>query len=243
MVTWMRAALVAAMFLLWAAPARAGLEVGRMKVTLMPEYDARAVLVILEGKFADKSAFPSEARFLLPPGVTKLTDVCSLSPGGQHFCQLFELKPEQGHTALDVRLPYSDFFIDFQYAPFTPGAGEERSFTFPVKSVYPIHTLEIHVQEPQRARRFTLSPGTSEVYEKDGFRYHKIEYGHAPADAVKGVTVTYTKDDAEPSVDITYSSMQQAGLFEGRSGEALVAVGLAALAGVWFARRRARPRR
>ena len=94
------------------------LKIGRMKVSIMPEYESSDVLVVYEGKFADKDAFPNQVLFTLPKGVTKLTDVCSLSPGGQHFCQLYNIIDRGEYNETSVKLPYSDFFIDFKYSPF-----------------------------------------------------------------------------------------------------------------------------
>ena len=154
------------------APAAAayekGLVLGRMKVTLMPEYDSRQVLVIMEGKFADKDMFPAEARFGLPMEVTKLTDVCSLSPGGHHFCQLFNIKTEGGEKMVDVKLPYSDFFIDFQYAPFSPIRGAVRKFVHKIPALYAVNTLEVHVQKPARAGRFEITPAGKGHMKKKG---------------------------------------------------------------------------
>ena len=116
----------------WAGEQGKPLVIGRMKMTIMPEYDSPAVLVVQEGKFADRNAFPADARFTLPKEVTKLTDVCSLSPGGHHFCQIFKLHYEKDYSYIDIKLPYSDFFIDYQYAPFTVKPSSQRDFTYNV---------------------------------------------------------------------------------------------------------------
>ncbi|VAX21388.1 hypothetical protein MNBD_NITROSPINAE01-1501, partial [hydrothermal vent metagenome] len=112
------------------------IDIGRMKLTLMPEYDGAGLIVIKEGKFADKSKFPREVTFNIPKGVKKITDVCSLSPGGQHFCQLFDITEGQGTNILNAKLPYSDFFIDFKYSPFEIEENSTRTFTYDLSSQY-----------------------------------------------------------------------------------------------------------
>ncbi len=214
--------------------------VGRMKVTLMPEYDSTAVLVIQEGKFADRTAFPREINFILPKEVLKLTDVCSLSPGGHHFCQLFGIERGKLKNYLNIKLPFSDFFIDYQYAPFTVKQNSQREFTFAVDTKYDINVLEVHVQKPFRVEKFSISPSVMETYKKNGFEYYKYNYRNVKAGEAKTVTVSYFKTDARPSVDMKYSAMISPGVFKGNTGEILLAVGVAALGIIWFLRRRKR---
>ncbi len=216
------------------------LVIGRMKVTLMPEYDAPAIIVIKEGKFADRTAFPTEVNFTLPKGVTKLTDVCSLSPGGHHFCQLFDIKQGDDRNYLDVKLPFSDFFIDYQYTPFQVKENSMREFSFDVDTSYDINTLEIHVQRPLRADKFTITPAPMETYEKDGFKYLKYTYRKVKSGDLRQVTVSYFKKGAAPSVEKKFSAMKSPGMFEGSTGEILLVVGMVALGLAFYARRRKR---
>ncbi|MGK7345163.1 MAG: hypothetical protein ACNS63_05080 [Candidatus Nitrospinota bacterium M3_3B_026] len=212
--------------------------IGRMKVTLMPEYDSPQVLVIQEGKFADKTAFPRQVTFTLPKQITRLTDVCSLSPGGHHFCQIFEIQEDEDKKFVNVKLPYSDFFIDYQYAPFAVKEKSTREFSFKVDTPYDIKNLEVHIQEPFRSKDFKVVPATDDVYEKDGFTVYRYMIEDVGAGAEKVFRVAYYKDDARPSVDMKYSAMKTPGLFEKRTGEILLGGGLAALALVWVVRRR-----
>lgn len=213
-------------------------SIGRMKVTLMPEYDSPQALVIQEGKFADKTAFPREVTFTLPRQVTKLTDVCSLSPGGHHFCQIFEIREDGDKKFVNVKLPYSDFFIDYQYAPFEAREKTVREFTFTVDTPYDIHNLEVHIQEPFRSKDFKVTPATDDVYEKDGFTVRRYMIENVRAGESRAFNISYYKDDARPSVDMKYSAMKTPGLFGKRTGELLLGGGLAALALVWVVRRR-----
>src|SRR3989338_6031764 len=145
------------------------LKIGRMKVSIMPEYESSDVLVVYEGKFADKDAFPNQVTFTLPKGVTKLTDVCSLSPGGQHFCQLYNIVNKGEYNETSVKLPYADFFIDFKYSPFNIKSGRFiRDFEYDIKMIYSIDTLEVSIQEPLRSTEFKLSPEPmSKINKKD----------------------------------------------------------------------------
>ena len=236
------AAIAAACLFLSTGAARAalteGLEIGRMKVTIMPEYDSSQVLVIMEGKFADKGKFPADVRFNLPMDVTKLTDVCSLSPEGHHFCQLFDIKTEGGKKMVDIKLPYSDFFIDYQYAPFTVAEGAVRKFTHKVEAVYGALTLEVHVQKPARAKDFDVTPGWEMTYTKEQFEYYKYVFDFVSPGDIQEISVSYSKDDVQPSVEKKFSSMATPAMFSGMTGEILLAAGILGLVGIWAIRRR-----
>ncbi len=213
-------------------------EIGRMKVTLMPEYDTPAVLVIEEGKFANSGDFPSSATFNLPKDVIRLTDVCSLSPGGQHFCQIFKLKTGKDKSWIDIKLPYSDFFIDYQYAPFRALPNSERSFVYTLNPFYDVRNLEVVIQEPARSERFSVEPATDSSFEKDGFNYLKKSFKNVKAGTKIPIKVSYFKKGIEPSVDQLYSSMNTPEIFTDYSGYIMLAVGVALLVGLFVWRRR-----
>lgn len=224
----------------FAVDANKPLTVGRMKITIMPEYDSPAVLVVQEGKFADKNAFPSQVRFTLPREVTKLTDVCSLSPGGHHFCQIFTLHYEKDYSYIDIKLPYSDFFIDYQYAPFTVKPASTRDFTFNLRADYGISLLEVHVQEPLGTKDFAVEPVTQDKYEKDGFNYSKYVIKDINAGEAKAFHVKYYKERVTPSVDEKFSAMLTPGLFKGMTGELLLGAAVVGIIVITLARRRSR---
>jgi hypothetical protein len=218
------------------------LTVGRMKITIMPEYDSPAVLVVQEGKFADKDAFPRQARFTLPKEVTKLTDVCSLSPGGHHFCQIFTLHYEKDYSYIDIKLPYSDFFIDYQYAPFTVKPASARDFTFSLHADYAISLLEVNVQEPLGTKDFAVDPPPADTYTKDGFGYSKYVLKDIKAGETKSFRIKYYKERAAPSVDEKFSAMLTPGIFRGMTGEILLGVAVAGIIAITLVRRRYRDR-
>lgn len=230
----------AILFILPGAPRALAEEVaiGMMKVSLMPEYDAPSILVINEGKFVPKEAFPREAVFMLPAGVTKLTDACSLSPGGQHFCQLFDIESGTDRNTMKVKLPYPDFFIDYQYAPFTPKKDADREFGYRVESPYDIKNLTVVIQQPYRSERFKIEPAGGTEFEKEGYRYFKYVYTEVKKGEQKDFRVSYYKADEKPSVDTQYSPMAKSHLIEGYGSALLLAAGAAGVGAILYFRKR-----
>lgn len=218
------------------------ITIGSMKVSLMPEYDSTSVLVVYEGKFLNREAFPREVLFFLPLGVTKLTDVCSLSPGGQHFCQLFDIKPGSDKNLLNVKLPYSDFFIDFQYAPFKAKPNSERDFTYAVESEYDIKNLSVVIQSPYRAERFTIDPAGGKEFEKEGYQNYRYELKDIKKGERKLFHITYFKADDRPSVDAKFTAMSDTHIFHGYTAAVILGAGVAGIGALLFLRRRKFPK-
>lgn len=214
------------------------LDIGRMKVTVMPEYESQGVLVTQEGKFIDRTVFPSYVKFNLPKEVEALTDACSLSPKGQHFCQIYDIESDGGKKWVNIGLPFPDFFIDYKYAPFKVKENSKREFTYNINSNYNISTLEVHIQKPYRVEDFSVTPASSEVYEKRDFEYTKYVFKNVKAGEIKNFTIAYFKSDSQPSVDIKYRGRMQEGVFEKNSGELFLGAGILLLGVIVYLRGR-----
>ena len=180
------------------------LKIGRMKVSIWPEYDTEGILVVYEGKFFDRDRFPTKTTFIIPKGIRELTDACSLSPKGEHFCQLYDVSPRGKYSGVTLKLPYPDFFVDFQYNPLD--RGEKREFEYVVLSHYPIGELEVNIQQPLRSSGFTVTPVSTRESQDKGFRYLHYTYEDVPKGKEIRFNVSYNKKDSRPSVDIKYSS-------------------------------------
>ena len=185
------------------------LKIGRMKVSIWPEYDTEGVLVVYEGKFFERDRFPTKAAFIIPKGVRELTDACSLSPKGEHFCQLYDVSSKGDYSGVTLKLPYPDFFIDFQYNPFNKD--NRRDFEYVVLSHYPIGELEVNIQKPLRSSGFNVTPVSSKESEDKGFKYLHYTYDNVPQKKEIRFNIAYSKEDSRPSVDIKFSNMTESG--------------------------------
>lgn len=212
------------------------LVIGRMKVSIWPEYDTEGILVVYEGRFADKDLFPRKVAFIFPSGVDELTDACSLSPGGEHFCQLYKVTQKEDRAETSMQLPYADFFVDFQYYPFARRA--EKELVYPIRSPYPVKILEVNVQPPLRARDISLEPAPHRTIESKGFTQHVYEMRDLPAGDLMTVKLKYFKDDDKPSVEIKYGGgMKKKDSTRATIGRALLLlVGVVMLGGIAWLR-------
>ena len=223
------------------------LSIGRMRAAIWPEYDDPGILVIYDGRFKDDTSFPAEAVFYIPKGAV-ISDACSLSPKGQHFCQLFKQKNAGDVDEVRLKLPFPNFYLSFHVnfpSPSPLPTGErvkerghgsgEKSFDYIVKANHNIDKLEVDVQKPLMAEGFNLVPEPMEKREARGFEH----FGYVYENVVKGREIKfnaqYIKNVSQPSVDIKYSAMTGPKVygspFEGRKrfSNAMIAAGIVGL--------------
>lgn len=192
--------------LLWSGWAVAeGLTIGRMRVSVWPEFDDPGVLVTYDGRFSDAAAFPTKTSFFVPKNIL-ISDACSLSPDGQHFCQIYRTSDRGAWNEVELWLPFPNFYLSFHMAGPDLGS-EQRHFDYRIRLNHPVEVLELDVQQPLRAEAFTITPGGAEASEKNGFNHfgYRLE-GLKPGEE-RVFAIAYRKADAQPSIDIKYSPM------------------------------------
>lgn len=199
-----------AVFLLFSATARSSdkeLEIGRMRVAVWPEHDSTGVLFIYDGRFKDNEAFPNETSFRIPPG-SVISDACSLSPKGTHFCQLYKVKKIDSTTdELSLKLPYPNFYLSFHTDPFSPGS-DKRTLKQSIRTSHRVDRLEVDIESPLRAEGFRIiSPEGFEVSEKKGLMHYEKVFENVEKGALIAIELEYVKKDNRPSMDIKFSPM------------------------------------
>ncbi len=181
------------------------LSIGRMRVAIWPEYDDPSVLVIYDGKLDEDVRFPVKTSFLIPKGAV-ISDACSLSFSGQHFCQLYKTINRGAFDEVRLLLPYPNFYLSF-HSSLVDTKNEKRAFDYKVKANHSIKTMEVDIQQPLRTTEFKLLPaGAASSIEKD-FTHFRYTFGPISAGEEKAFKVSYLKKDQKPSVDIKYSAM------------------------------------
>lgn len=196
------------LFLFVNEAAASDIQIGRMRVAIWPEFDDPGVLVIYDGRFVDDGSFPIETTFLIPRGAV-VSDACSLSPKGQHFCQLFTQKNAGDMDEVSLKIPYPNFYLSFHIKSFK-GDDPLRSLNYTIKTSHPVSKLEVDIQKPLRAEGFTITPATEEREELKGFEHFRYIFKDREAGEVFPFEITYKKEDNRPSVNIKYSPMKGA---------------------------------
>lgn len=195
------------------APSK-NLSIGRMKVAIMPEYDDPSVLAIYDGRFEDVSSYPIKTSFLIPKG-SVISDACSLSHEGQHFCQLYRTTNRGEHDEVSLLLPYPNFYLSFHTPRFDTKV-ERKEFNYLIKANHSIKTMEIDIQQPLRSTAFNISPPKSAAMSEKlgtisaikGFNHFTYKLEGISKGQESAFKIDYIKNDPKPSVDIKYTSMK-----------------------------------
>ncbi len=190
------------------------LSIGRMKVAIMPEYDESSILAIYDGKFEDSSSYPIKTSFLIPKG-SVISDACSLSHEGQHFCQLYKTVNKGAQDEVNLLLPYPNFYLSF-HTPRFDVKREKKEFDYLIKANHPVKILEVDIQQPLRSTAFNISPPASATASEingtisviKGFNHFAYKLEGVSKGQESAFKIDYIKSDPKPSVDIKYTSMQ-----------------------------------
>ena len=189
--------------------------IGRMKVSIMPEYDDASVLVIYEGRFEDAARYPIRASFLVPRG-SIVNDACSLSVEGRHFCQLYQTFDRGGEDEVRMLLPYPSYYLSFHTPPLDLAIGD-KSIDYRIRPRHPVKRMEVDIQQPLRSTEFrVLAPaagaGAGEQASTtvvDGFNHLLYRLDEVAANEPKVFQIRYRKTDPTPSVNVKYASMRE----------------------------------
>jgi len=200
------------------------LSIGRMKVAIMPEYDDPSVLAIYDGKFEEAASYPIRTSFLIPKG-SVISDACSLSHEGQHFCQLYKSTNKGVYDEVSLVLPYPNFYLSF-HTPQLDVKTEKKEIEYRIKVNHPIKIMEVELQQPLRSSAFSIiPPENAQLTQKEasisvikGFNQVVYKLDGVMAERETIFKVNYLKSDPKPSVDIKYSSMKET-LSKGKSYE------------------------
>lgn len=191
------------------------LSIGRMKVSIMPEYDDPSVLAIYDGRFEEVSSYPIKTSFFIPKG-SVISDACSLSHEGQHFCQLYKTINRGDYDEVSLLLPYPNFYLSF-HTPQLDVKVEKKEVDYQIKANHVIKTMEIDIQQPLRSTAFNISPPeNASVSQKDGsisvikgFSHSIYKLENIAVNQETTFRINYIKSDPNPSVDIKYTSMKE----------------------------------
>ncbi len=192
-----------------------GLSIGRMKVSIMPEYDDPSVLAIYDGRFEEASSYPIKTSFLIPKG-SVISDACSLSHEGQHFCQLYKTINRGKFDEVSLLLPYPNFYLSF-HTPQLDVKIDKKEIAYQIKANHPIKTMEVDIQQPLRSTAFNISPPENATESQKngsisiikGFNHVIYKLEDIAIDQEIVFKTSYIKSDPQPSVDIKYTSMKE----------------------------------
>jgi hypothetical protein len=206
----------------FASPALAAGEPASLKdvvASVYPEYDdplglgSPTVLVMLDGQI-DGAVPPTTIRFLVPK------EALMYSAGSGPRQQYVGGPPNrvasdiQGWDEISYELKTGYFVVEY-YVPIQ--ASPNKAFSVPIIVPYPIDGLTAIVQEPRKATGFSVVPQTQPANQQQytdaqGFNITSYTYDALDGSQELSFSVSYTKTDPTPSLEIKGKGSSPVGL-------------------------------
>lgn len=198
------------------APLNPGWKTEQMEVRVMPEYDQKAVLVIMGFSLPANVPLPATLKFAIPAGA-RIAGIGEVDPNGNFTYNYTTSYPpvepgaEWDTATIEVK-SYRQLQIDYYYDPGLPAGAGQRSFPLLVQMPMDVGTLVLHVQQPTGATNFAVQPALQASGKaSDGFTYAVGTYPEVKAGSTLGHVVSYDKPDGGLSTGSSQSGSTNVG--------------------------------
>ncbi len=191
-------------FLFGAVPAGAQtpIKLATLHVSLWPEYDRAAVLVILDGTLDSSVTLPASLAVRIPGRVGQPSAVATAGANGQLLTAAFTTSVAGTDTVVKFETSSSGFRIEY-YDSSLITTGEARQFAFQWTSDYAIGEAVVRVQQPANARDLKGQPTLTSAGAADfGLSYYDLPVGPITAGQTISLDLSYQKADSQLSVDV-----------------------------------------
>jgi len=212
-----------------------------LKISIWPEFDKPSVLVLLDGVLADPSNLPRPVSVLIPSDA-ELSVTTWTNPDGSFAPEqpAQQTKQDDGYTRVTFTIAQPRFRVEY-YHDLLRGA-PDKTLDFVYKSSGAIDTVTLEIQQPLKATNWTMNPPAPNTRtDSDGFKYFSYAFSNIAAGQTITAQAKYTKSDPNPSVQpqAAPTVVPAASESNNRFGLlALVALGLTAILGFFWLRRR-----
>jgi len=171
-----------------------------LEITLWPEYDKPAVLVIYRGIFAADTPLPVPVEFYLPLQAGQPSAVAYVGEDGQTYNQEYTTRVEGEGLVVSFELATLGFQLEY-YDTLPADSSGQRSYEYAYTADYPISSLNLEFQVPPTAEGFALEPAADSVTQKsDGLTYHQMQVGPVEQGETKRWQLTYQKADSDLTI-------------------------------------------
>jgi hypothetical protein len=187
-------------------PLNPGWRTDQMEIRVMPEYDEKAVLVIVNLTLPANVPLPATIKFPIPAG-GQIAGIGEIDPNGNFKYNYQNSRPpitsgfDWDVAAIQVK-NYRDIQIEYYYDPGIPQVAGPRSLPLWMEFPVDVGTLVLHVQQPARATGFDVKPalqGTGES-DSDHYTYAVGTFANIKAGSQLGQVIDYTNPDNGLSV-------------------------------------------
>lgn len=174
---------------------------GSLDVSIWPEYDTPAVLVIYKIALAPQTTLPVEITLRLPATVQKLNAVAIGKSFDTVTDQGIEYKFIPGADFANVLIKVTDPYLQLEYYDSALSKkGNQRQYVYDWLGDFPVKDFRFELREPLKSSNLIVEPPlTNTILDSDGFQFSEWKASDLPAGQKQGFTIKYQRNTDSPS--------------------------------------------
>jgi len=173
-----------------------------LKISLWPEYDRPAVLVMYDITLPSDTTLPVALDIRIPARAGEPNAVAFQEPSGNLVNAEYHYSVDGDWGVISVKAMTPNLHIEY-YDPALSKEGSTRRFVFHWPGDFAADAVLLVVQQPATAKDMKITPALGNgAVESDGLTYYRAEIGSLAAGQTFEVSVVYTKGDDTLSRDV-----------------------------------------
>lgn len=172
-----------------------------LDVSVWPEYDTPAVLIIYKIALAPQTTLPVEITLRLPATVQKLNAVAIGKSFDTVADQGVEYKFVPGTDFATLTVKATDPYIQMEYYdPALTKNGNQRQYVYEWLGDFPVKNFRFELREPLKSSNLSVEPTlTDTVLDGDGFQFSERKTTDMQAGQKLSFTIQYQRNTDSPS--------------------------------------------
>jgi len=170
-------------------------------VSIWPEYDTPAVLVIYKIAFAPQTTFPAEITFRLPSTVQKPSAVAVGKTPDTVSDQGVEYKFVPGAEFATLTIKVTDPYVQMEY--YDPGLaknGDQRQYVYEWLGDFSVDNFRFELREPLKSTNLSVEPAlTNTTLDSEGFQFSEWKMANLKTGQKLSFTINYRRNTDSPS--------------------------------------------
>lgn len=193
--------LLAILLLPVSARAQNTVNFNSLDVSVWPEYDTPAVLVIYKIGLAPQTTLPAEITLRLPAAVQKPNAVAVGKTAESVSDQGVEYKFVPGADFATLTIKATDPYIQMEY--YDPGLtknGVQRQYVFDWLGDFPVEAFRFELREPLKSSNLSVDPAlTDTILDNEGFQFSEWKMTGLKVGQKLSFTINYQRSTDSPS--------------------------------------------
>ena len=196
------------------AAAQGAVRLATLQVSLWPEFDQPAMLVILDGRLDASVDLPADLTVRIPARAARPYAVAVTGDDGALLTAAYTTQPAGDDIIVMFQTQSPGFRVEY-YDPALLFENDSRQYAFAWQTDYAVAATSVRVQQPVGASELTGEPALTSVGAgQDGLNYYQVDLGALEPGDTAAVRFSYTKTGSALSAD----ALSSGGVASGQGG-------------------------